>query len=71
VVLDDSASEVRGEVFAMPNSDTLAQMDAYEGFYPGDAPASLFLRVKTVVALENAPSEVCWVYVYNGPLPGR
>jgi len=70
LVLDDSASEVRGEVFAVPDAETLARMDAYEGFYSGDAPASLFLRVKTAVALENGPSEACWVYTYNGPLPG-
>jgi gamma-glutamylcyclotransferase (GGCT)/AIG2-like uncharacterized protein YtfP len=71
LVLDDSASEVRGEVFAVPDAETLARMDAYEGYYPGDAAASLFLRVKTVVALENGPTEACWVYVYNRSLPGR
>jgi gamma-glutamylcyclotransferase (GGCT)/AIG2-like uncharacterized protein YtfP len=70
MVLDDSASEVRGEVFAVPDAETLARMDAYEGFYPGDAAASLFFRLKTDVALENGPSEACWVYVYNRPLPG-
>jgi len=71
VVLDDSDSEVRGEVFAVPAPETLAQMDTYEGFYPRDAAASLFLRVKTAVALEGGASEACWIYIYNGPLPGR
>jgi gamma-glutamylcyclotransferase (GGCT)/AIG2-like uncharacterized protein YtfP len=71
LVLDDSASEVRGEVFTVPDAETLARMDAYEGFYPGDSAASLYLRVKAAVALENGPIEACWVYVYNRPLPGR
>jgi gamma-glutamylcyclotransferase (GGCT)/AIG2-like uncharacterized protein YtfP len=62
---------VRGELFAVPDAETLAQMDAYEGFYPGDAAASLFLRVMTTVALEDGPSESCWVYVYNRQLTGH
>jgi len=69
VVLDDVAGEVRGEVFAVPDAETLARMDAYEGYYAGDAVASLFLRVRVAVALEGGASEDCWVYVYNGPLP--
>jgi gamma-glutamylcyclotransferase (GGCT)/AIG2-like uncharacterized protein YtfP len=71
VVLDDAAGEVRGEIFAVPDEETLARMDAYEGYYAGDAAGSLFLRVKAAVAMDDGASEACWVYVYNGPLPGR
>jgi gamma-glutamylcyclotransferase (GGCT)/AIG2-like uncharacterized protein YtfP len=71
VVLDDAAGEVRGEIFAVPDAETLARMDAYEGYYAGDAAGSLFLRVKAAVAMDDGASEACWVYVYNGPLPGR
>jgi gamma-glutamylcyclotransferase (GGCT)/AIG2-like uncharacterized protein YtfP len=69
VVLDAAAAQVRGEVFAVPDGETLARMDAYEGYYAGDPAASLFLRVRGAVALDGGASEDCWVYVYNGPLP--
>jgi gamma-glutamylcyclotransferase (GGCT)/AIG2-like uncharacterized protein YtfP len=68
VVLDDAAAEVRGEVYAVPDAETLAQMDAYEGYYAGDAAGSLFLRVKAMVAMDDGASEACWIYVYNRPL---
>ncbi len=68
VVLDDAAAEVRGEVFAVPDAVTLAQMDTYEGYYAGNAAGSLFLRVKVEVALDDGASEACWIYVYNRPL---
>jgi gamma-glutamylcyclotransferase (GGCT)/AIG2-like uncharacterized protein YtfP len=71
VVLDDAAGEVRGEIYVVPDAATLAQMDAYEGYYAGDVAGSLFVRVKTEVALDSGASEQCWVYVYNGPLPLR
>jgi gamma-glutamylcyclotransferase (GGCT)/AIG2-like uncharacterized protein YtfP len=69
VVLDDAAGEVRGEVYAVPDGETLRRMDAYEGFYADDVAGSLFVRVKAQVALEGGASEACWAYVYNGPVP--
>jgi gamma-glutamylcyclotransferase (GGCT)/AIG2-like uncharacterized protein YtfP len=69
VVLEEQGAEVLGEVYAVPDAETLARMDAYEGFHAGDTVGSLFLRVKTVVTMEGGGSEACWVYVYNGPLP--
>jgi gamma-glutamylcyclotransferase (GGCT)/AIG2-like uncharacterized protein YtfP len=71
IVLDDAGAEVRGEVFAVPDGDTLERMDAYEGYYAGDPEASLFLRVRAMVALESGASEACWVYVYNGVYNGQ
>ncbi|MGD0796306.1 MAG: gamma-glutamylcyclotransferase family protein [Acidobacteriaceae bacterium] len=69
VVLDDAAAEVRGEVFSVPDEETLRRMDAYEGYLPDDAAASLFARVKTLATLEGGAQQSCWVYVYNGLLP--
>jgi gamma-glutamylcyclotransferase (GGCT)/AIG2-like uncharacterized protein YtfP len=70
VVLDDGAAEVPGQVFAVPDGETLTRMDAYEGYYPDNSAASLFLRVRVMVSLAGGASESCWVYIYNGPLPG-
>jgi gamma-glutamylcyclotransferase (GGCT)/AIG2-like uncharacterized protein YtfP len=69
VVLDDTAPEVSGEVFLVPDDSTLAILDAYEDFRPNDPANSLFLRTKAVVTLDNGSAELCWVYVYNQPPP--
>jgi gamma-glutamylcyclotransferase (GGCT)/AIG2-like uncharacterized protein YtfP len=71
VVLDESGSgRVDGEVFALPDAATLARLDAYEDYRPHDPEGSLFLRVKTTVTMQTGAREDCWVYVYNGELPG-
>jgi gamma-glutamylcyclotransferase (GGCT)/AIG2-like uncharacterized protein YtfP len=70
LVLDEQAAEVRGEVFGVPDEETLRQMDGYEGYLPSDVAGSLFVRVKTAVALEGGETEPCWVYVYNRAVPG-
>lgn len=67
VVLEDSeSSEVSGEVFEVPDAETLARLDAYEDYRPDDLGASLFLRVETEVAMSDGSERTCWVYVYNG-----
>jgi|HubBroStandDraft_6_1064221.scaffolds.fasta_scaffold438973_1 gamma-glutamylcyclotransferase (GGCT)/AIG2-like uncharacterized protein YtfP len=64
---DPTAPIVPGEVFLVPDAATLAALDAYEDFRPQDPAASLFLRKKAVVTLDDGSHESCWVYVYNRP----
>lgn len=67
VVLDDSSGgEVSGEVFEVPDVETLAELDAYEDYRPGDPDASLYLRVETQAKMSDGTQKTCWVYVYNG-----
>ena len=67
VVLGESAAEtVAGELFAVPEAETLSYLDAYEDFRPGDPANSLFLRVQTTATLSDSSQQSCWVYVYNG-----
>jgi gamma-glutamylcyclotransferase (GGCT)/AIG2-like uncharacterized protein YtfP len=70
VILDDHAGEVHGEIFAVTDEATLARLDTYEGYYPRDPQASLFLRVNAEVTFADGAREFCWVYVYNRELPG-
>ena len=69
VLLDDTqdpaASAIPGELFTVPDAETLAALDAYEDFRPGDPGASLFLRVETAATLRDGSSLNCWVYIYN------
>ena len=69
VILDEAAPEIPGEVFLVPEAATLAALDAYEDFRPDDPTSSLFLRTKAIVTLDDGSQELCWVYVYNRPLP--
>ncbi len=64
----DSVSETRiaGEVFQLPDDGaTIAALDLYEGFDPEDFSASLFVRRKCQVTLEDDRRIECWIYVYN------
>ena len=69
VILDDAAGEVSGEVFAVTDERILARLDTYEGYFPRDPAASLFLRVNAEVTFTDGEREFCWVYVYNRELP--
>jgi gamma-glutamylcyclotransferase (GGCT)/AIG2-like uncharacterized protein YtfP len=72
VILDDRATEtVEGEVFALPDAETLARLDEYEEYHPQEPEKSLFKRLKTTVTLQNGSRETCWVYVYNRELPRK
>ena len=68
-VLDpDSEARIIGEVFQLPDDGaTLAALDAYEGFDPDNFSASLFVRRKCEVTLEDNSRIECWIYVYNRP----
>jgi gamma-glutamylcyclotransferase (GGCT)/AIG2-like uncharacterized protein YtfP len=71
LILDDTASPVPGEVFLIPAApSSLAELDAYEEFFPGDPAASLFVRKKVPVTLTDGTQLPCWIYLYNQPLGG-
>jgi gamma-glutamylcyclotransferase (GGCT)/AIG2-like uncharacterized protein YtfP len=70
VVLDSTGPAISGELFTVPDAVTLAALDAYEDFRPDDPANSLFLRVETTATKSGGSSGPCWVYVYNGEVPG-
>jgi gamma-glutamylcyclotransferase (GGCT)/AIG2-like uncharacterized protein YtfP len=66
VVLDHpDPGEVPGHLFAVPNPETLALLDAYEDYHPANPEASLFLRVQTTATLPTGATTPTWVYIYN------
>jgi gamma-glutamylcyclotransferase (GGCT)/AIG2-like uncharacterized protein YtfP len=66
VIDPDSETEIKGEVFQLPDdSVTLAALDAYEGFDARYPASSLFVRSKCAAAFEDDSKLVCWIYVYN------
>jgi gamma-glutamylcyclotransferase (GGCT)/AIG2-like uncharacterized protein YtfP len=69
LVLDATGNAVAGDVFALPeDAEVLRRLDAYEGYDAGDLTASLFRRVRTLVAMVDGSALECWVYVYHQPL---
>jgi gamma-glutamylcyclotransferase (GGCT)/AIG2-like uncharacterized protein YtfP len=72
-VLDgDSGSRIAGTVYRLPDEiSILEELDAYEGFEPDSADASLFLRVDHVVNLADGGTLACWLYVINRPVDGK
>ena len=68
-ILDDQAPPLHGELFTVPDDETLARLDRYEDYCPADPANSLFLREKAIVTLDDGSHQTCWVYVYNGRLP--
>jgi gamma-glutamylcyclotransferase (GGCT)/AIG2-like uncharacterized protein YtfP len=71
LVLDQGAGAVRGWIFAVPQPALWSALDAYEGFTPADEARSLFVRRLVPVAMEEGGSVACWIYEYNGALPGE
>jgi len=65
VLLDTTAPVIPGELFLVPDDETLAALDAYEDFRPASPEASLFLRVEAAATLPDGSSLNCWVYIYN------
>jgi len=66
-----SDTKVRGELHRMADTDAvLRELDAIEGFTPGEPDASLYIRSETSVTLEDGRTETAWTYFYNAPLGG-
>jgi gamma-glutamylcyclotransferase (GGCT)/AIG2-like uncharacterized protein YtfP len=62
-------SLIVGEVFTLLESQPmLAVLDYYEGFDPADPEASLFIRTRCQVELNDHRQLECWIYVYNQSL---
>jgi gamma-glutamylcyclotransferase (GGCT)/AIG2-like uncharacterized protein YtfP len=68
-LMPESEEQVRGAVFELPQeAAVLAELDAYEGFDPGDPESSLFTRERARVTLDGGGEWEAWVYVYNRPV---
>jgi gamma-glutamylcyclotransferase (GGCT)/AIG2-like uncharacterized protein YtfP len=66
-----SDTKVLGELHRMADTDAvLRELDAIEGFTPGEPDASLYVRSETPVTLEDGRTETAWTYFYNAPLGG-
>jgi gamma-glutamylcyclotransferase (GGCT)/AIG2-like uncharacterized protein YtfP len=68
-VLDPATAPISGELFTVPDAETLARLDWYEDYRPADPDNSLYLRVETTATLADGSELACWVYVYNGEPP--
>ena len=63
-----SVSKVHGEIFQLHSPEALlAELDEYEDVFE-DEKASLYLRKKIPVTLEDDSMITCWVYLYNQPI---
>lgn len=64
LILDPTAEEVVGEVYELPDDETvLAGIDAYEEYSPENPAAGLFVRVQHSVLLSDGKQLTCWIYV--------
>ena len=64
-VKSEMASVIKGDVLLVKNEKTLAVLDDYEGYYPDEEHASLFIRAPEKVELNNGTCIGAWVYWYN------
>jgi gamma-glutamylcyclotransferase (GGCT)/AIG2-like uncharacterized protein YtfP len=69
-VLDDGGW-VHGELYRVPDlAARLPTLDRAEWYDPTDEAASLYVRRRAAVRLDDGETREAWIYVYNGP-PGR
>jgi gamma-glutamylcyclotransferase (GGCT)/AIG2-like uncharacterized protein YtfP len=69
VLSRDPTAWVEGEVYLIDDYDTLLRLlDEYEGYDAGNPAGSLFVRAAVPVDVDNAASQLCWVYLFNGPV---
>ncbi|MDQ2925515.1 MAG: gamma-glutamylcyclotransferase [Acidobacteriota bacterium] len=64
-----NGSRIAGDVFQLPSTIALKELDDYEEYYPGELDRSLFQRKQVKVRLQDGTSTDCWVYEYNRNLP--
>lgn len=68
-ILTRNGSRITGQIFELPDDpDVLHRLDEYEGFDPSDPKASLFVRKRRYVQLQDGRKIGCWVYSYNRPV---
>jgi gamma-glutamylcyclotransferase (GGCT)/AIG2-like uncharacterized protein YtfP len=67
-VLTRSGPLIRGLVFELPEDpQVLERLDQYEEFNRSRPKASLFVRKRRVVQLQDGRKIYCWIYAYNRP----
>jgi gamma-glutamylcyclotransferase (GGCT)/AIG2-like uncharacterized protein YtfP len=66
----NSAKNIVGTVFRVPDSIVWNQLDDYEGFDPSFPSTSLFIRRLYPIYLSSGRAIDCWVYEYNGERTG-
>jgi gamma-glutamylcyclotransferase (GGCT)/AIG2-like uncharacterized protein YtfP len=67
-VLTRSGPLIRGLVFELPEDpEVLERLDQYEEFNRSRPKASLFVRKRRVVQLQDGRKIYCWIYAYNRP----
>ena len=60
---------VHGEVFELTEpQEVLPALDEIEGYRPDATDASLYLRRRALVHLDDDTTAEAWVYFYNAPL---
>ena len=66
ILTDDSSCKVYGTVFKLKDNAAIFDvLDAYEGCNTNTPNASLFIRQRITVFLENNNTLTSWVYLYN------
>jgi gamma-glutamylcyclotransferase (GGCT)/AIG2-like uncharacterized protein YtfP len=62
----DAADTVHGEALALADPQrTLAWLDHYEGFIPGDYNLSEYARLVRQIRLANGAELAAWVYIFG------
>ena len=68
---NETAVDIEGEVYEVPDAGTLRRLDAYEGFEADNPDTSLFIRRQIEVRMVGDGESVgCWAYEYNWPVEG-
>jgi gamma-glutamylcyclotransferase (GGCT)/AIG2-like uncharacterized protein YtfP len=65
----DRKRRIRGEVYAFADPPSgIVRVDKIEGFFPGRAGKSAFVRRLVEVELDGGKSLEAWAYFYNRPV---
>lgn len=68
-ILSRNGSRIVGQIFELPDDpEVLNRLDEYEGFDRSDPKASLFVRKRRYVQLQDGRKIFCWIYSYNRPV---
>lgn len=66
LVVDPSAGEIKGEIFAVGPAQ-LAELDRFEGLSAGEIEGSEYRRVRVAVSGEGEPVDA-WIWEWLGPV---
>ncbi len=65
LVLDESGSEIQGEVYSV-GPEQLSALDIFEGLSAGEIQGSEYRRVETTVVCKNSQTLSAWVWEWVG-----